>query len=362
MFWRKEVVPEAPVKNDKISNNVLLWIIASLLVVIALMWGYVLGSMSKGWNSSAVSKNYEKVSLTVIGDSRSPLADPSVILDQIKTLPSLSGADIATRDYSDKGVADYLAENNITNLPVIIFSTNNFDTTNDPVQADANGNMAPKINSYLQALPDGQFFLPIGASYDPTVERSERGFLLLDQEELSNLKQNTYVKGETDRDITWFEYSDLECPYCAKHHNSDTTDLVFENFWDSVNKIFMHFPLSFHANAQTAAEITECTAEALWTDAFYNLIDVSFKQENSNKSFMISEAVKLWASEDFITTCLNESRYSDKVTNQMNNGSRLFGVTGTPWNVLVNNKTGEYEVLSWAVPYTYFEDVLNRLK
>jgi len=37
--------------------------------------------------------------------------------------------------FSDKGISDYLKENNIKALPAFIFSTKNFDVSNDPIQA-----------------------------------------------------------------------------------------------------------------------------------------------------------------------------------------------------------------------------------
>ena len=46
----------------------------------------------------------------------------------------------------------------------------------------------------------------------------------------------------------------------------------------------------------------------------------------------------------------------------MKRGTALFGVTGTPGNVLINNETGEYEVLSGAYPTASFEQIIDRLK
>jgi len=40
------------------------------------------------------------------------------------------------KDFSDKGVADYLKKNKITKLPLFAFSTNNFDVSTDPVQTN----------------------------------------------------------------------------------------------------------------------------------------------------------------------------------------------------------------------------------
>jgi hypothetical protein len=47
----------------------------------------------------------------------------------------------------------YLKDNNITTLPLIVFSTNNFDVSADPAQLDQNGQPAPKVNTFLEALP-----------------------------------------------------------------------------------------------------------------------------------------------------------------------------------------------------------------
>jgi hypothetical protein len=45
----------------------------------------------------------------------------------------------------------------------------------------------------------------------------------------------------------------------------------------------------------------------------------------------------------------------------MSVGQATFGVTGTPGNVLINNATGEYEVLSGAYPTPAFEAIIDKL-
>lgn len=45
----------------------------------------------------------------------------------------------------------------------------------------------------------------------------------------------------------------------------------------------------------------------------------------------------------------------------MTEGSSLFSVNGTPGNVLINNKTGKYEVISGAFPEGSFDAAIARL-
>ena len=346
------------------NNNLQMGIIVVLLLIIAVM-GFFLGKNSAGntttVNTPAVTWNYDDLTITVIDDKRCTNCPTDAIIDQLKLLPSVSGAEIVRKDFSDEWVSDYLKENNVEALPLIAFSTNNFDVSKDPVQMDQSGQPAPKVNTFLQALPGWEFTLAIGATFNPFQERSDKGFLMIDKSKVEEIKNNSYLKGNKDAKITWIEYSDLECPYCAKLHNAGTWEALFEKYGDDLNMSFNHFPLSFHATAQDAAEILECLAEKKGADAYYSLIDTAYSEENSKKSFLIDEAVKLWASEDSIKDCLSSGKYTDKVTAEMETGASLFGITGTPGNILVNNETGEYEVISWAYPTSAFEEVIDKL-
>lgn len=344
------------------NNNIQMGIIIALLVVIAVM-GFFLGKNSAGTNTntSVISGNYEDLSITIIGDERCTNCPTEAVLEQLKLLPSVAEAEIIRKDFSDEGVSDYLKENNIEALPLIVFSTNNFDVSKDPVQMDQNGQPAPKVNTFLQALPDGQYTLAIGATFNPFEDRSERGFLKLDISKLKTIKDNSYIKGNADAKITWIEYSDLECPYCAKLHNAGTAEELADKYGDDLNIVFNHFPLGFHANAQPGAEILECLGEQKGSEAFYSLIKKSYADEKSTKSFLIDEAVNLWANKDSLEECLSSGKYTDKVKNQMAAWTDNFGITWTPGNILINNETGEYEVISWAYPASAFEEIIDRL-
>ena len=56
--------------------------------------------------------------------------------------------------------------------------------------------------------------------------------------------------------MTLVEYSDFECPYCLNH--AATLKQIMDEYTGKVRLVYRHFPLSFHANAQLAAEASEC--------------------------------------------------------------------------------------------------------
>jgi predicted DsbA family dithiol-disulfide isomerase len=46
----------------------------------------------------------------------------------------------------------------------------------------------------------------------------------------------------------------------------------------------------------------------------------------------------------------------------MSQGNQLFGVNGTPGNVIIDRETGNYELVSGAYPVEEFVNVINSMK
>ncbi|PID86426.1 hypothetical protein CSB08_00380 [Candidatus Gracilibacteria bacterium] len=180
-------------------------------------------------------------------------------------------------------------------------------------------------------------------------------------EEIKSIKDSSYIDGNVDAKITWIEYSDLECPYCARLHNSGTPEALKEKYGEKLNIIFNHFPLEFHANAFPGAQVLECTGELGGSENFYEVMKASFKSKNSSKDFLVDTAVGLGVDKDALNECIASGKHDDKIKSQVLVGSQKFGVTGTPGNVLVNNETGEFRVLSGALPTSEFEKAIDEL-
>lgn len=342
LFWNS-------CETEKKTNTVLYVIIIVLLAIIA-VWAFFVGKNMWGekWDSKLNSSDTtsKEISITVIDDKRCKNCMTSQVVWQLKQVPFLAWATFVEKDFADKWIEKYLKDNSISKLPAIILSTN---------EINDNGQMKP----YLKELNDKQYSLEIGATFDPFAKRSAKWFMTLDNDTLNKIKTNTYLSWNKDAKITWLEYSDLECPYCAKLHNSDVPSKMKETYGDKVNKYFNHFPLDFHKNAMPWALILECLGEQKWSDAFYTLIEKAFKDEKSDKDYLISEAVKLWADKTKLESCVTEEKYKEKVSWQQSIWASTFGITWTPGSVLVNNETWEYEVISWAYPFESFKAIVD---
>ena len=85
-----------------------------------------------------------------------------------------------------------------------------------------------------------------------------------------------YIRGNPNAPITIVEYSDLECPFCARHHPV-MKQLANAYSPDDFAWIYRHFPLSsIHPNAQSLSEASECAFEIGENNGFWAFIDKVF--------------------------------------------------------------------------------------
>lgn len=82
------------------------------------------------------------------------------------------------------------------------------------------------------------------------------------------LAADDYVFGDSSATITIVTYSDFQCPYCQRFDS--TMQQIVKDFSGKVKWVYRNFPLSFHDQAQNAAEAAECAGDQgkFWEYAF----------------------------------------------------------------------------------------------
>ncbi|MCH8518171.1 thioredoxin domain-containing protein [Candidatus Gracilibacteria bacterium] len=297
-----------------------------------------------------ISKTGEGVVITILDDARCNDCMTEDILAQLNQSPFLIDAKFVLKDFSDDGVRELLQQNNLTKLPVIIFSTD---------QLWDGGQITP----FLTTLHNGEYSLAIGeaASFDSFALRSERGFSIVDRDILSQIQAISYVKGNTNAPLTWIEYSDFGCPFCRRMHVDDmTVSTILNTYPDIINNRFQHMAF----RNREVPEAIECIAEQAGEKAFYTLVDKGFEQGVSTQNDVIAVANSENMSFNITDyqACIGDGRMKDRIDTHMSIGQEVFGIRGTPGNVIVNNQSGEYEIISGAYPTHFFEEVIERLR
>lgn len=199
-----------------------------------------------------------------------------------------------------------------------------------------------------------------------TVDNNIAKWNIISQDTISKIKDTSYVLWNKDAEISWIEYSDLECPYCKRLHESGSIEKILKQYNWKVNFIYKQFPLRFHPKAQIEAEAALCVWELAWDTKYYDFIQDVYKNSLSNgnsytKEMLVDLAEKLWVDKNKMFSCINSGKYTAESKRQLQEWSSLFGITWTPWNVFINNKTGEWKKLPWAYPYNSFKSVVDSL-
>lgn len=167
-----------------------------------------------------------------------------------------------------------------------------------------------------------------------------------------------HIRGNPKAKISVIEYSDFECPFCARHH--PTMQQLVDDYGDDVNWVYRHFPLGFHKLAQITAEGAECANELGGNDAFWEYTDALFEKgvPNKTKDDFIAYAVDIGLDKAKFTDCLDSGKYTQHVKDDMAGGS-AGGVSGTPGNIVYNNKTKEAKLVSGAQPISAFKAIID---
>lgn len=166
------------------------------------------------------------------------------------------------------------------------------------------------------------------------------------------ISDEDYVYGKRDAKVVVIEYTDFECPFCLKHY--ETAKKIKAAFGDKIAFVGRHFPLSFHENAQKAAEAAECAGEQ---GKFWEMYDKLF-EANEAKAMGVekwkAEAKSLGLKADKFNNCLDSGKYAGKIQKEAADGAGA-GVKGTP-ATFVNG-----QLISGAQPYEVFQSAISAL-
>lgn len=155
--------------------------------------------------------------------------------------------------------------------------------------------------------------------------------------------KDDHIRGNPNAPIVMVEYSDLECPYCKNFHTTMHTLMDTYGKSGDMAWVYRHFPLSFHTKAQKEAEATECIAEQLGEDKFWDYVDQIYAITPSNNKLEASElprlATAVGADLEKFNECLVSGQTAPKVAADITIGREALGPQGgTPHTLILLKK------------------------
>jgi protein-disulfide isomerase len=151
-----------------------------------------------------------------------------------------------------------------------------------------------------------------------------------------------YSLGSPDAKYVIREFSDFQCPYCARFVTGPFVAIKEQLLArDDVRFEFHHFPLvSIHPNAQPAAEASECVVAANTPEDFWTFHDALFERQQAwqalpdASSYFVRLAQDVGLKIEGVEQCIAERTYGQKIIDAYQAGGQL-GVAGTP-TVFIN--------------------------
>jgi protein-disulfide isomerase len=158
----------------------------------------------------------------------------------------------------------------------------------------------------------------------------------------------TPSRGPATAPVVMVEYTDYQCPYCARVQ--PVLDQLLERYDGKLRHVFKNLPLPMHAEAQVASEAALCAGDQ---DKYWEFHNWLFKnQRNISRETMLGAAAELGMDTELFSACVDQGTYTERVDADMRE-ARSFGITGTP-GFLINGR-----VLSGAQPIEAFEAIID---
>jgi protein-disulfide isomerase len=174
---------------------------------------------------------------------------------------------------------------------------------------------------------------------------------------------NDHLLGSPKARVLIVEYSDTECPYCKMFHSTMLS--IMQNYGQDGNVawVYRHYPIAeLHSKSFNEAVATECAGNLGGNSKFWEYTDKVYEVTPSNNGLDPAEltniATAIGLSSTAFDTCLGSGEFDPRVNLDIKNAEEL-GIAGTPYSVIIDNKTNQYYPIDGAYPYASLKSAID---
>jgi protein-disulfide isomerase len=166
--------------------------------------------------------------------------------------------------------------------------------------------------------------------------------------------------GDPNAPIKIEEFSDFQCPYCARFHEETEWQLANSYVADgTVRLVYRSFGDFIGPESKAAAEAAYCAGDQDKFWEYHNILFANQTGENvgayaDRRLQAFAEALSL--DMDAFNSCFGSGKYSDRVNQDKVDGTAA-GVTGTPAFLITYTVNGEQKsrFIAGAYPFSEFQ-------
>lgn len=151
--------------------------------------------------------------------------------------------------------------------------------------------------------------------------------------ELKDINKDDWMRGDKKAKLTIVEFSDIDCPYCVKFH--ETMQKISDEYKGKINWVYKHFPLtSLHPDAFKKAEATECVGSLGGNDKFWPFLDKLVSDKTITMDKLADVAATFGVKADKFKECFDGGKMTSKVQDMADQAVKAGG-RGTPYSVII---------------------------
>lgn len=156
------------------------------------------------------------------------------------------------------------------------------------------------------------------------------------------------VRGPKDAPITIVEFSEYQCPFCARV--TPTLKALEQKYAGKVRVVYKDFPLQNHLQAPKAAEAAHCAGDQ---GKYWELHDRMFaNQQQLQVPELKKHAAALGLDQAAFDQCLDSGKHAARIQEDIALGNAM-GVSSTP-TLYINGR-----VVTGAQPQPVFESIID---
>lgn len=221
------------------------------------------------------------------------------------------------------------------------------------------------LQEEVEALKEGQALIQKELEEISALLRSLRGPQPVPLGDILLSVDGDPFKGSPTAPITVVEFSDYQCPYCARHVHETMPHLERDYIQTGIVKyVFRDFPITaIHDRALMAAQAASCAGKQ---GQYWEMHDQLF----ANRAALSERDLEVYATGvgldlPSFRVCLESDEPAQEIREDMEDGRRA-GVRGTPTFFLgrTDASTRQIKVLDvvrGARPYSNFQETIDRI-
>ncbi len=249
-------------------------------------------------------------------------------------------ASLSVEAYTDQEIARRAQA--VSDADIQRFFDENKDRTQGRTLAELRGPIMDFLGSQRQQQARAQLV-------DELATKNGKVRVMLDPPRLAvDIAADDPVNGDADAPITIVEFSDYQCPFCARV--TPTMAEVMKAYGGKVRRVFKDFPLPNHPEAQKAAEAARCAGDQ---GRYWEMHERLFADQAALGVLQLKESAgRLGLDRSAFDQCLDSGKWAAKVQADLAEGEKL-GVNSTP-TLFINGRP-----LVGAQPLEQFRQVID---